>query len=104
MPRALSMKARKKIDRALKQHPSSLGARLGSLMAGWNVPAAALAKELEVTPDTVYRWAYNDEVPEARYQDVKKLIAQIEKRVKTPLRGSVHSRRSSFTKLLHGDE
>lgn len=99
MPRALSLKARRKIEKELKRHPTNLGAKLGETLARLNIPASAVATYMEVSTDTIYRWAYN-EVPQSRITEVKHLLRNIDRCIKSGLHGRVSVRNDEFHSLM----
>jgi hypothetical protein len=81
--------------------PQHLGARLGAAMLKYNVPAPALAEHLQVSPDTIYRWSYEDDVPEGRRYDVRLLLTGLRQRLRdTSLAGTVDARTQLFHELF----
>jgi hypothetical protein len=67
-----------------------------------NVPAVAVAILLELTPDTIYRWMYEDNVSPLHIERVKYVIKLLNRATRTsevPLTGTVLERTNSFLAL-----
>lgn len=96
MPRALSLRSRDRMRARIADTAQHLGARLGLAAVQYGVPAAALARCLKVSDDTVYRWMYRDEVPAGRHKEVRRLITSIPKWCRPPLTGTVAHRTAAF--------
>jgi len=84
------------------QEPQHLGARLGAAMLKYNVPAPALAEYLQVSTDTIYRWAYEGpDVPQVRRAEVRFLLSSLRHTLRnTSLAGTVDVRTRIFHQLF----
>jgi predicted DNA-binding transcriptional regulator AlpA len=102
MPRAMSLRMRDHLRIRTYQEPQHLGARLGAAMLKYNVPAPALAEYLQVSTDTIYRWAYEGpDVPQARRADVRFLLSSLRHTLRdTSLAGTVDVRTRIFHQLF----
>jgi hypothetical protein len=101
MPRAMSLRMRDRVKSRVSDDPQHLGAKLGAAMLKYNVPAPALAEHLQVSPDTIYRWSYEDDVPHARRADVRDLLFNLRQLLRsTSLSGSVEDRTHAIQSLL----
>jgi hypothetical protein len=99
MPRALSLRSREFIAQRRKSHPRSESAQLGTLLAGKNIPASAVAAHLEVSTDTIYRWMYGD-VPERARGRLRGYMTCVRQRITRSLEGSLAERTEQFNALL----
>jgi len=102
MPRALSLRSRGILRDRITREPHHHGARLGVMLQTCNVPAVAVAILLELTPDTIYRWMYQDNVPPLHTERVKYVIKFLNRAARlgmTPLIGTVLERTNSFLAL-----
>jgi hypothetical protein len=97
----MSLRMRDHIKSRMSDDPQHLGAKLGAAMLKYNVPAPAIAEYLQVSPDTIYRWSYDDDVPQGRRVDVRELLSKLNQSLRnTSLSGSVDDRTHAIQSLL----
>lgn len=105
MGRTISQEKILGIAEARARDPDALGPVLGDFVINGNVPVEALAKILNVSEPTVYRWIFSQAAPKDRDKIIKvrKLITILRKAKRArdlPLSGSLKARLAAMPTLL----